>query len=194
MDETTGAQEPTNLAGEETPLENLEGDKSPKKDLSPTEELQTAKGQKAHFQEKSQKLEEKVKTLEEKLAEKGEVKEDEPAEKTPEQSDESKVVLDAREYARLLNEGYSDKEIGFVERTAQAEKKTVKEVLEDEFVKAAIEKTRSDSKSEQVTPPPSSKVSRLETLTGKPLKDMTPEEREEGLSFEAWKAKKKKGG
>lgn len=97
----------------------------------------------------------------------------------PPKPGDDKRKLDAREYAKALNAGYSDEEIDYVESVMVATGKSFKDVIELPYVKLGIEAARQKAKSEQTTPPPSDRIS----TPGKP-------EKPKGKSFEEWKREK----
>lgn len=64
----------------------------------------------------------------------------------------SQTVLDAREYSRLLHQGYSEKQIDVVERFAKAEGRKASELLNDPVVKAALEGVKTQERAEAASP------------------------------------------
>lgn len=101
-----------------------------------------------------------------------------------------KRPLDAREYAKLLNSGYSDDDIDFVENYMKSTGKSAKETLEVPHVKKALEGIKSEKESEQATPSPSKRISSTQTAEGKPIKDLPESERAKHRSFQTWKQRK----
>jgi len=92
----------------------------------------------------------------------------------------SPSVVNAREYARLLNEGYSDSEIDFVEKVMKTEgMKAAKDALEKEWVKTSIESLRQQREVEESVPSPS-EASRPE-FKGKKFHELDEGEKKEAF-------------
>ena len=127
----------------------------------------SVQAQKEHWRSKAKELQVKLDAL---------------GSKTP-KPDTSDVLSVAKDYARLIADGYQDEEIAFLERN-QSKGQSILEVAKDPFVKGGIETLRADKKVEQATPNPSSGSVRVDKKT---WGEMSPEDRRK--NFENHKAK-----
>lgn len=176
MSDNPGEPAAPDAGGEKTP----ENQKAGQPDA---QEVQTLIGQKKHFQEKSEKLEKELYDTQQKLAAQS---------PTPSRS------LDAREFAKLLNQGYADTDIEFVETVMKSTNKPANEVLEMPHVKKALEATKAERQSAQATPAPSGPVSfggigRSGAVPPSSFNKGVPSSEipaEKKLSFQEWKAKR----
>jgi hypothetical protein len=96
------------------------------------------------------------------------------------------TLSEAKDYARLIAGGYSENEIGFLERNRRGEE-SILDTAKDDYVKSAIEGMREKAKVAQATPAPTNRGNAIEA---KPLEKMTREEKSQKFSFDAWKANK----
>ena len=141
-------------------------------------------GQKKHFQEKSEKLEKELFETQQKLVA---------------QSPAPARSLDAKEFATLLYEGYTEDDITFLETVMKSTGKSAKEVREIPHVKKALEGTKAERQSQQATPVPSSPVSfgglgrsgptASSYFEGGKVVNPNPEK----PSFKEWQAKRRAG-
>jgi|TARA_R110002020_G_scaffold192200_4_gene392218 hypothetical protein len=100
------------------------------------------------------------------------------------------TLAEAKDYARLIARGYSEDEIGFLERNRSG-KESILDTAKDDFVKVAIEGMREKAKVAQATPAP---TNRSNAVDAKPLEKMTKEEKSQKFSFDSWKANKRQTG
>jgi len=149
--------------------------------------IQTLDSQRMRWRDKEKKSaealqqqEEQNKILKEQLA-----KFEKPEQVEP--SDKEKTILDARTYARLLNQNYSEEEIDSIETMMKATGKPLPEVIEMPFVKGGVESLRAQKKVEQATPSPSNTAPAVNWAEASKLK---PHERAEKLSFAAWQGRR----
>lgn len=123
------------VQSEET-QENAEDNASQKNELDP----QTLLAQKNHWKEKAKKLQSELEA-------KGQT--EEKKETAPVESD------DIKEWVKASNQGYSEDEIELAKKLKPGK---LSEALQDETVRAAISGIRTQKKSKDAIPTPSSKV------------------------------------
>jgi len=141
--------------------------------------LLTEIARKKHFREKfekekeaRQKLQEELTKTQEQIAQKKEVVEKQPNPQN--QPNESLAEL-----ASILKQ-YEPEELSKLEQFAKMSGKSIKEIAADPIVKAGLDSLRSAKKSEQSTPPPSSRSSVV--IDNKPWTEMSSKERQDNLS------------
>jgi len=163
--ELQGSPKPDESGLVEQPLEEL----APQ-DEQPAEEADALKEQLAKVKERNQVLFNRAKQ-----AEDTKKKQREELEKLRPKKEEPKAqpTLDAREYARLLHQGYSEEEIDFVEKQVKVLGKPASDVLKDAFTLSAIRGVREKKKAEQATPSPSARSPQKQ---GEKTKHLTPDE------------------
>lgn len=142
-------------------------------------DIKTALAQKKHWREKAKAAEERAKQAEDKL------KTMEPSSKegdsVPSQS-EKPAGLDPRDYTDLRVDGYNAEEIEKIHLMAKASSKSVREVLEDPFTQAGIEKMREETMSDEATPPSSSRPAPSRVVQSKkPMAEMSKAEKSQVL-------------
>lgn len=161
---------------------DVEGVMNQVSDEETQKKIQTLNAQRTHWRDKEKKStaalqqrEEENKLLQEKLAQF----------EAPQETEKQQTILDAREYARLLNQNYSEEEIDSIEIMMKATGKPLTEVVSMPFVKSGVEGLRAQKKVEQATPSPTpaSRKVRWEEIS-----KMKPEERASKLNFDAWNA------
>ncbi len=143
--------------------------------------------------ERETALEAENQTLKDELAGKKDVPPQQPPtqDTTPQQPPVSQDgPIDAKIYAVLLNKGYSESELSFIEKAAKLELgKPLKEVIESDFVKNGIASMRSKDESQQAPSTPTGRVPM--SSDGKSLRETPKEDRGKEFSFEAWKRRQK---
>jgi len=146
------------------------------------------RGQKEHFQTKSEKLEAENADLRKKLESAGkEVKADPaPLQVAPEVDERLTLV-------ELGQKGYSPVEVEFIRTYAKGVGKNPNEVLEVEIVKTAIEATREKSRLESGIPSSSSRTVPLK-VNDKTVDQMSRDEHKANLTRLREEATRKAGG
>ena len=176
-----GNPETQNPGGEQTPP-NQPGEGQPQ---SP--DLQTALGQKKHFQEKSAKLEGENVELKKELA---------TFKMTPQGDDQWKKRMDFVVSNRDLSKDEVDEVIAY----ADGKKISYDDALKSPFVSKGLQTLRSEKRSEQVTPPPSRPV--VSTFGSPTNASYNPPKFEGGKSttqiegkdsFQEWRGKRRQG-
>jgi len=94
-------------------------------------------------------------------------------------SDTSSNDLSARDILKLKKDGYSDDEILELDEYSQRFNVPIKEIMEDDIIKAGIEKKREKAKVDQATPAPSKRSGA--PVNGKTWSEMNREERVENF-------------
>lgn len=98
--------------------------------------------------------------------------------------------IDAKMYAVLLNQGYNQNELSFIESAAKLEPdKPLKEVIDGDFVKNGIASMRSQDESQQAPSTPTGRVPH--TPEGVPFGEVAKGDRSKNFSFDAWKKRQK---
>lgn len=98
--------------------------------------------------------------------------------------------FDIEEIVNLRTDGYSREEVEYMKQVARGAKRPLSEITNDPFVQAGILGLREKSKTNDVTPAPSSRPNPV-VVGQKPWSEMTEQERKAGFTAQVNRFKRK---
>jgi len=152
MAEENELQDSPKPAGEEEIPSKPTGEGEPEK--TPEESDASPEDQVAQLKKTNQQLYERAKRAETELK----TNKEETAQKEPPKTQEKDPIKEAKDYARLYAQGYSDEEVALLEKYKG--EKSITEVAKE--LNLIIEDMREKKKSEQQVPPPSTEAGATE--------------------------------